>query len=275
VTAAWNVIKAWLVTVTVAGLLGLLGYIIGELRLAFIFAFAGLLLCLSLYWAADRAIMGMLGARELPEGENPELHAVVARLAARAQVVKPRLYVIDRGPPLGLAAGRGVWSSTVAFTMGLLALPPAEVEGVLAHELAHVRNRDIIIQTPVVLFAAALLELSRIGGFLERAMLYVLGPLAAACEHILLSPKREFLADRRAAEICESPHGLADALIRLEQAVELVEFQASPACEPLFTVNPLDEEGLPGMFVTHPAVAARVDRLRALDPGWREKIRAA
>ncbi len=273
--AAWNVIKAWLVTVTVAGLLGLLGYVIGEVRLASIFAVAGLLLCLSMYWAADRAIMGMLGARELPEGENADLHAVVARLAARAQVVKPRLYVIDRGPPLGLAAGRGVWSSTIAFTMGLLALPPAEVEGVLAHELAHVRNRDIIIQTPVVLFAAALLELSRIGGFLERAMLYVLGPLAAACEHVLLSPRREFLADRRAAEICESPHGLADALIRLEQAVELVEFQASPACEPLFTVNPLDEEGLPGMFVTHPAVAERVDRLRALDPGWREKIRAA
>ncbi len=274
-TAAWNVIKAWLVTVTVAGLLGLLGYVIGEVRLASIFAIAGLLLCLSLYWAADRAIMGMLGARELPEGENPELHAVVARLAARAQVVKPRLYVIDRGPPLGLAAGRGVWSSTVAFTMGLLALPPAEVEGVLAHELAHVRNRDVIIQTPVVLFAAALLELSRIGGFLERAMLYVLGPLAAACEHILLSPKREFSADRRAAEICESPHGLADALVRLEQAVELVEFHASPACEPLFTVNPFDEDGLPGMFAGHPPVAKRVERLRALDPGWRERMKAA
>jgi heat shock protein HtpX len=275
VTAAWNVVKAWLVTAAVAGLLGLLGYVIGELRLASIFAFAGLLLCLSTYWMADRAIMGMLGARELPEGEAPDLHAVVARLAARALVVKPRLYVIDRGPPLGLAAGRGVWSSTIAFTIGLLALPPAEVEGVLAHELAHVRNRDIVIQTPVVLFSSALLDLSRIGGFLERALLYVLGPLAAACEHILLSPKREFAADRLAAEICESPHGLADALIRLEQTVELVEFQASPACEPLFTINPLDDEGLPGMFVTHPPVAERVERLRALDPGWREKLRAA
>ncbi len=273
--AAWNVVKACLVTAAVAGLAGLLGYVIGELRLASIFAFAGLLLCLSTYWMADRAIMGMLGARELPEGEAPDLHAVVARLAARAHVVKPRLYVIDRGPPLGLAAGRGVWSSTIAFTMGLLALPPAEVEGVLAHELAHVRNRDIVIQTPVVLFSSALLDLSRIGGFLERALLYVLGPFAAACEHILLSPKREFAADRLAAEICESPHGLADALIRLEQAVELVEFQASPACEPLFTINPLDDEGLPGMFVTHPPVAERVERLRALDPGWREKIRAA
>ena len=224
---------------------------------------------------ADRAIMGMLGAREVPEGEDPDLHAMVARLASRAQVVKPRLYVIERGPPLGLAAGRGVWSSTVAFTTGLLALPPAEVEGVFAHELAHIRNRDIVIQTPVVLFSSALLDLSRIGGFLERALLYVLGPLAAACEHILLSPKREFAADRLAAEVCESPHGLADALVRLEQAVELVEFQASPACEPLFTVNPLDEEGLSGMFVTHPPVAERVERLRALDLGWRDRMRAA
>ncbi len=164
-------------------------------------------------------------------------------LAGRAQVVKPRLFLLDRGPPLGLAAGRGVWSSTIAFTPGLLALPPAEIEGVLAHELAHVRNRDIVIQTPVVLFSSALLDLSRIGGFLERALLFVLGPVSAACEHILLSPNREYAADRLAAEICDSPHGLAAALIRLEQAVELVEFQASPACEPLFTVNPLDEGG--------------------------------
>ena len=248
---------------------------IGELRLASVFAFAGILLCVSTYWIADRAIMGMLGARELPEGEDPDVHGLVARLAARAQVVKPRLFVIERGPPLGLAVGRGVWSSTVAFTNGLLALPPAEVEGVLAHELAHVRNRDIVIQTPAVLFSAALLDLTRIGGFLERALLYVLGPLSAACEHILLSPKREFAADRLAAEICESPHGLADALIRLEQAIELVEFQASPASEPLFTVNPFEEEGLAGMFASHPAAGERVERLRALDPGWRTTIRAA
>ncbi len=273
--AARNVLKAWLVTAAVAGPLGVLGYAVGGVRLASFFAFAGLLLCFSAYWMADRALIGILRAREVPEGENPELHAVVARLAARAQVVKPRLYMIERGPPLALAAGRGVWSSTVAFTTGLLALPPAEVEGVLAHELAHVRNRDVVLQTPVVLVSAAILDFSRIGGFLQRPLLYVLGPLAAACEHVLLSPRREFAADRLASEICESPHGLADALIRMEQAVELVEFQASPACEPLFTVNPLDEKGLPGMFVTHPPVAKRVARLRALDPGWHERAKAA
>ena len=216
--------------------------------------------------------MGMLGARELPEGEDPDLHAMVARLAARAQVVKPRLCSSST------EARRSAWRPAAASgrrrsrsRRACSPCRPPRSRACSAHELAHVRNRDIVIQTPVVLFSSALLDLSRIGGFLERALLYVLGPVAAACEHILLSPKREFAADRLAAEICESPHGLADALIRLEQAVELVEFQASPACEPLFTVNPLDEEGLSGMFVTHPPVAERVERLRALDPGWRER----
>jgi Zn-dependent protease with chaperone function len=102
-----------------------------------------------------------------------------------------------------------------------------------------------------------------------------LGPLAAALVHLFLSPKREFLADLGAAELCNSPHGLADALIRLEQTSELVEFQASPATEPLYTINPFAEEGLAALFITHPPVAERVRRLRALDPTWREKLRAA
>jgi heat shock protein HtpX len=91
--------------------------------------------------------------------------------------------------------------------------------------------------------------------------------------HALLSPKREFEADRRAAELCESPHGLADALLRMEQASELVSFEASPATEPLWTFNPFLEEGLAALFVTHPAVGRRVSRLRALDPEWRDKVR--
>ena len=98
---------------------------------------------------------------------------------------------------------------------------------------------------------------------------------AAALVSLFLSPKREFLADAAAAELCKSPHGLADALIRLEQTGELVEFQASPATEPLYTINPFAEEGLAALFVTHPPVAERVRRLRALDPTWREKLRAA
>jgi heat shock protein HtpX len=136
---------------------------------------------------------------------------------------------------------------------------------VIAHELAHVKHRDVALQTAVVVLAASLIELSRVGGWLQRPLLFVLGPIAAACVHLLLSPKREFEADRRAAELCESPHGLADALLRLEAAAELVEFQASPATEPLWTFNPFMEEGLAALFVTHPKVEERVRRLRALE----------
>ncbi len=134
-----------------------------------------------------------------------------------------------------------------------MATPPAELEGVLAHELAHIRNRDVLVQTAAVVVAAALIETSRVGGWLQRTLLFVLGPLAAAIVHLLLSPKREFAADRAAAALCGSPHGLADALLRLEQAAELVEFRASPATEPLYTINPFAEEGLAGAVRDAPA----------------------
>jgi heat shock protein HtpX len=218
----------------------------------------------------------MVGARELPAGEAPGLHATLVSLAALAGVSKPRLYLLNDGHPRALAAGRGPRGSSIAVSRGLLAAaPPAELEGVLAHELAHIRNRDVIVQTAAVVVAAALVETSRVGGWFQRALLFVLGPVAAAIMHLLLSPKREFAADRAAAELCGSPHGLADALIRLEQAAELVEFRANPATEPLYTFNPFAEEGLAALFVTHPPVGERVRRLRELDPDWREKLRAA
>jgi heat shock protein HtpX len=125
-----------------------------------------------------------------------------------------------------------------------------------------VRRRDIVVQTPVVLVSAALVDASRLGGWLSRALLYVLGPLAAALQHIMLSRKREYAADALAAELTGSADDLADALLRLDQALELVEFQASPAAEPLFTVDPFEDTGLATMFSSHPPVAERVRRLR-------------
>jgi heat shock protein HtpX len=144
---------------------------------------------------------------------------------------------------------------------------------VIAHELAHVKHRDVAVQTAVVVLAASMIEASRVGGFLQRALLFVLGPIAAACTHLLLSPKREFEADARAAELCESPHGLADALLRMEQAAELVAFEASPATEPLWTFNPFLAEGLAALFDTHPKLEERIRRLRALAPA--EEVPAA
>jgi heat shock protein HtpX len=273
--AVRNVVKAWALLVGVCGVLAFLGWSVGGLRLLSIFAFCGLLLVGGAYWTFDRVVLGMVRARELPVAEAPLLHSAVERLAARAAVLKPRLYLIPDGMPLALATGRGPAYSALAVSSGCLtACPPAELEGVLAHELAHVKHRDVALQTAVVVLAASMIELSRIGGWLQRALLFVLGPVAAACVHLLLSPKREFEADRRAAELCESPHGLADALLRLEQASELVEFRASPATEPLWTFNPFMEQGLAALFVTHPPIAERVRRLRSLDPDWRDKIAA-
>jgi heat shock protein HtpX len=271
--AVRNIVKSWLLVLALAGVFALLGWAVGGMRVLSIFVFCALLLAAGAYWTFDRVVLGMIGARELPLGEAPLLHSTVERLAARAGIAKPRIYLIPDGLPIAAATGRGVRSSAVAVSTGCIAAcTPAELEGVLAHEIAHVRLHDVQVQTAAAVAAALTLESSRIGGWLERALLFVLGPVAAACVHLLVSPKREFSADRFAARLCDSPHGLADALIRLEQAAELVEFEASPATEPLFTINPFAEHGLGALFVTHPPIAARVRRLRELDPTWRDKL---
>lgn len=274
--SARNLLKTWLLLAAVCAALGLIGWGLDGFRVASIFVFCGLLGAAAVYWHLDRAALGMVGARELVAAEAPLLQSTVGRLAARAGVAKPKLYVFADAHPRAMTAGRGPRGSALAVSAGLISITsPAELEGVLAHELAHLRNRDVLVQTVAAVLAGTLIETSRIGGFLQRGLLFVLGPLAAAFVHLLLSPAREFAADRAAAAICESPHGLADALIRIEQAGELVDFQGSPATEPLYTVNPFAEQGLAAMFVTHPPVSERVRRLRELDPDWREKLRAA
>jgi heat shock protein HtpX len=274
--ATRNLLKVWGFVLVLCAGLGLLGWSGGGYPLLSSVIFCSLLATAAAYWYADRVVMGMVGARELALAEAPLVHSTLERLAARANVAKPKLYVIPDGHPRAFAAGRGPRGSAIAVSRGLLgAAPPAELEGVLAHELAHVRARDVVTQEGVVVFAAALVEATRIGGALQRLLLFVLGPIAAAPVHLLLSPKREFAADRFAAELCESPHGIADALLRLELAGELVEFRANPATEPLYTINPFEPTGLAAMFGTHPPTEERVRRLRELDPDWREKLRAA
>jgi heat shock protein HtpX len=271
-----NVLKAWLVLTVVALLFGLVGWRLGGYRVALLFVGSIVLLGAAVYWYADRIVLGMVGARELLQGEAPALHSTVERLAARAGVVKPKLYVLPDSYPRALSAGRGAGGgAALALSVGLMGVAsPAEVEGIVAHELAHLRHRDVLLQTVVVIVAAVIVESSRIGGFLQRALLFVLGPVAAAFVHLLLSQKREYEADRFAADVCSSPHGLADALVRLEAAMELVAFEASPTTEPLYTTNPFAVESLAALFVTHPPVGERVRRLRELDPDWRSKLAA-
>ena len=271
-----NVLKCWLLVAVVGGLFGAAGWKLGGYRVSILFAGSIVLLAAAIYAYADRIVMGMLGARELLQGEAPALHSTTERLALRAGVVKPRLYVLGDSYPRALSSGRGAGGgSGVALSVGLMGVAsPAELEGIVAHEVAHLRNRDVLVQTVVVIVATSLVELSRVGGVLQRALLFVLAPVAASFCHLMLSPKREYAADRLAAQLCDSPHGLADALLRLEQAMQLVPFEASPATEPLYTMNPFAEKGLGALFDSHPPLGERVKRLRELDPDWRAKLAA-
>lgn len=274
--AAVNLLKTWTLLVGAAALLGGLGWLIGGYRLFSIVFFAGLLAGIALYWYADRAILGIVRARELVEAEAPALFGAVGRIAATARTPRPRLYLIRDGHPRVLSAGRGGKGHALVFTTGLLgAAPPAELEGLVAHEIAHSARRDLLTQTVVGVVSSTLLEFSRAGGWFSRALLFVLGPLSSAIVHVLLSPRRELTADLEAARLCDSPHGLADALLRLEQANELIAFAGNPALEPLYVVNPFEDSGLAALFSTHPRTGERVARLRALDPEWSDRVQAA
>jgi heat shock protein HtpX len=261
--AARNIVKVWVLAAILAAVFGGVGWLLAGTRGAALFAFASLLGAAGAYAMGDRALLGMLGARPFALAEDPLLRSTVDTLAARIGVSPPKLQLIDDGFPRAFVVGRNPRSATLAVSTGLLtALAPAELEAVLAHELAHVRSRDVLPQTQVVLLATTLLELARVGGFLTRFLIAVLAPIAAAFTHLVLSPRRELAADAAAAALVD-PHDLADALLRLDRAAELVEFHASPTTEPLYTVSPFDHtDRVARMFVTHPAVAARVARLR-------------
>lgn len=261
--AARNIVKAWVLVLLLGALFGGVGWLLAGIRGALLFAFCSLLAASAAYGVGDRALLGMLGARAFALAEDPLLRSTVDRLSAQLGVLPPKLHLMDDGFPRACVVGRGPRSATVAVSTGLLtALTPGELEAVLAHELAHVRTRDVLTQTYAVLLSTTLLELTRIGGFLSRFLLAILAPIAAAFTHLLLSPKRELAADRIAAQLVD-PHDLADAVIRLDRAAELVDFSASPSTEPLWTVSPFDhEEKVARMFMTHPRIAERVTALR-------------
>ena len=262
--AARNVLKAWALVLVLAAAFAGLGWLIADLRGATLFAFCSALASSAVYAVGDRVLLGQLGARVLVESEQPALRATVARVAGRLGVPPPRIALVRDGFPRAFVVGRGPHGATLGVSSGLLTgLGSGELEAVVAHELAHIRTRDVLTQTLATVLASTLLELTRVGGWLSRALLAVLAPVASAFTHVLLSSKRELAADAIAAGVTD-PDDLADALLRLDRAGDLVGFEGSPATEPLFTVSPFDDaDRISRMFVTHPPVADRVAALRA------------
>ncbi|MBI3085022.1 MAG: zinc metalloprotease HtpX [candidate division NC10 bacterium] len=262
------------------------GMVGGEQGMVIAFLFAGLMNFAS-YWWSDRIVLWMYGAQEVSETEAPEFHALVRRLAQRAGLPMPRVYVIPTDTPNAFATGRNPDHAAVAATQGILRiLSPDELEGVMAHELGHVRHRDILISTVAATLAGAIMMLARMaqwaawfgggrsseedeggaGGVLGLVLLAILAPLAAMLIQMAISRAREYLADAAGAQISRKPWALADALEKLERAATAVPLEANPATAHLYIANPLKghESWANNMFSTHPPVEERVARLRAM-----------
>jgi len=261
---------------------GMLG---GEQGMIVAFLFAGLMNFAS-YWWSDRIVLWMYGAQQVSEAQAPELHGLVRRLAQRAGLPMPKVYIIPTDTPNAFATGRNPQHAAVAATEGILRiLTPDELEGVMAHELGHVRNRDILISTIAATLAGAIMMLARMaqfaamfgggrqqdedgesgaGGVVGMILLAILAPLAAMLIQMAISRAREYLADAAGAQISRKPWALADALEKLERGATALPMDANPSTAHMFIVNPLRGSSLLNLFSTHPPVEQRVARLRAM-----------
>ena len=257
-----------------------------------IFAFGlALVMNFSAYWFSDRIALKMAGAKEVSPAEAPELHRLVERLAIHARMPKPRVYVMDTPAPNAFATGRDPQHAAVAVTAGIMrVLDQRELAGVLAHELAHIKNRDTLISALAAAVAGAITMLANMaqwalifGGFgrgedeegagglaglASGLVMIILAPIAAALIQMAISRTREFGADAAGARILGDPLPLARALEKLEVMNHAVPMNVSPSAAHQFTVQPFAGGGLASLFSTHPSTATRVARLRdmALQP---------
>ena len=251
------------------------------LVIAFVFA---VLINFGSYWFSDKIVLAMYRAREVSGDDAPELYRTVQNLTLRAQLPMPRLYVIPSESPNAFATGRDPQHAAVAVTEGTLRIMNREeLEGVIAHELSHVKNRDILIGTIAATLAGVVMMLANMarwsaifgvgrserdeeggGGVLGLILMSVLAPIAAMMIQMAISRSREFLADATGAKIAGNPLGLASALAKLARASEMVPLEARPETAHMFIVSPLTGGSFLSLFSTHPPVEERIARLRAM-----------
>ncbi len=231
------------------------------------------------YWNSDKMVLRMYGAREVTRTEQPEFYDMVQVLANQAELPMPKVYIVDEDQPNAFATGRNPENAAVAATTGLLRrLNSNEVAGVMAHELAHVKNRDTLIMTITATIAGALSMLANFAlffggnrnnpmGIIGVILVMILAPLAAMMVQMAISRTREYEADRIGAEICGQPLWLASALDKLEQSakrIDNIKAEDNPATAHMFIVNPLHAKRMDNLFSTHPNMQNRIERLQAL-----------
>jgi heat shock protein HtpX len=271
-------------TILMAGILALFGAVGGALG-----GTQGMVLALAIggamnffaYWFSDKMVLRMYRAQEVDETSAPQLYNTVKELAGRAGLPMPRVYLIDEAQPNAFATGRNPEHAAVAATTGILRLlTPRELRGVMAHELSHVKHRDILISTVSATIAGAISTLAQFGLFfggnnqdreggnpLLAILVMLFAPIAAMLIQFAISRTREFGADRRGAEISGDPNALADALVKIDhyaRGIPMDTADAHPATAQMMIINPLSGGGLKGLFSTHPATEERVARLRAM-----------
>jgi heat shock protein HtpX len=270
-------LRTTILLASLTGLLVLVGQLIGGPSTALIFLGIALVINLGSYWFSDKIALGMSRARPLSEEEAPRLHQIVRELAHSAGIPMPRLYMIPASQPNAFATGRSPKHSAVAVTEGITRLlSEAELRGVLAHELAHIRNRDVLTQSVAAAIGGAITWIAYmllfVGGdddngplgLVSAIAMMLLAPIAATVIQLAISRQREYSADATGARISGSGNALADALERLEAGARAMPMQVNSAAEPLYIVKPFHGGGVAALFSTHPPIEERVRRLRAL-----------
>jgi len=280
-----NALKTGVLLVVLTVLFVAIGNYVGG-RGGMVMAFAiAVLMNAGAYWFSDKIVLKMYRAQEVSEAEAPELHAMVHRLTTAASVPMPKVYILPSDSPNAFATGRNPEHAAVAVTRGIMKiLAPDELEGVLAHEMAHVKNRDILIGTVAATLAGAIMMLARFaqfaaifggggrdrdegGGALGLLAMAIIAPIGAMLVQMAVSRSREYQADATGARFCGRPDSLARALEKISGTSRRIPLESTPATAHMFIMSPLSGKGMMSLFSTHPPVEKRVERLRTMRVG--------
>lgn len=269
-------IRTTLLLGTLTGVLVAAGALIGGPSTALLFLFIALAMNLGAWFFSDKLALKASGAQPLEESQAPQVYSMTRELCDRAKLPMPRLYVIPQAQPNAFATGRSPDKAAVALTAGIVQLlSPDELRGVIAHELAHIKNRDTLIQSVAAAIGGAITYLGYMLMFFGRGndnpigaigalAMVLLAPIAAGIIQMAISRQREYAADATGAQFTGNPESLASALLRLEEGAKQMPMDVNQATECLYIVKPLSGQGIAGLFSTHPPIEERVGRLRSM-----------